>query len=71
MLLISLTKLIKKKKKKRNNSAGTSLVIQWLRIHLPMHGMQVQSLVRATAREKPVRCNERSRMPQLRPDAAK
>ena len=25
---------------------GTSLVVQWLRIHLPMHGTWVQSLVR-------------------------
>ena len=24
---------------------GTSLGVQWLRLHLPMHGMQVQSLV--------------------------
>ena len=24
---------------------GTSLVVQWLRNHLPMQGMQVQSLV--------------------------
>ena len=27
-------------------SAGTSLVIQWLRIHLPVQGMWVQPLVR-------------------------
>ena len=25
---------------------GTSLVVQWLRIHLPMQGTQVRSLVR-------------------------
>ena len=25
--------------------AGTSLVVQWVRIHLAMQGMQVQSLV--------------------------
>ena len=25
---------------------GTSLVVQWLRIHLPVQGMQVPSLVR-------------------------
>ena len=25
---------------------GTSLVVQWLRVHLPMHGMWVWSLVR-------------------------
>ena len=25
---------------------GTSLVVQWVRIHLPMQGMQVRSLVR-------------------------
>ena len=26
--------------------AGTSLVVQWLRLHLPMQGMRVRSLVR-------------------------
>ena len=25
---------------------GTSLVVQWLRIHLAMHGTRVQSLIR-------------------------
>ena len=38
-----------KKKKKPNNSikkwAGTSLVVQWLRICLPMQGTRVQALV--------------------------
>ena len=28
------------------SQTGTSLVVQWLRIHLPMQRMQVQSLVR-------------------------
>ena len=28
------------------NFPGTSLVVQWLRIHLPMQGTQDQSLVR-------------------------
>ena len=40
---------------------GTSLVVQWLRIHLPMQGTQVQALVREdpTCRgaTKPVRHN--------------
>ena len=31
--------------KLKSGSAGTSLVVQWLRIHLPMQGTQVQSLV--------------------------
>ena len=31
--------------KKQNNKAGTSLVTQWLRIHLPMQGTQVRALV--------------------------
>ena len=30
----------------QNVTEGTSLVAQWLRIHLPMQGTQVQSLVR-------------------------
>ena len=58
---------------------GTSLVVQWLRICLPMQGMLVQSLVwelrshmpRAGA-TKPACHNWReARLPQLRPDAAK
>ena len=50
-------------------TAGTSLVVQWLRIHLPMQGTWVWSLVwedptcrRAT---KPVRHNYRARVMQL------
>ena len=31
--------------KKKILNAGTSLVVQWLRIHFAMQGMQVQSLV--------------------------
>ena len=49
----------------------TSLVVQWLRIHLPMQGTRVQSLVqedptsrRATnpsaPEEKPVQCGARA-----------
>ena len=42
-------------------NSGTSLVAQWLRIHLPMQGTQVQYLVRenSTCRgaTKPVRHN--------------
>ena len=30
----------------RNVNAGTSLVVQWLRIRLPMQGTQVRALVR-------------------------
>ena len=30
---------------KNINNGGTSLVAQWLRIHLPMQGTQVQCLV--------------------------
>ena len=30
----------------QENSLGTSLVVQWLRIHLPMQGTQVRALVR-------------------------
>ena len=29
----------------RTNTRGTSLVVQWLRIHLPMKGIQVRFLV--------------------------
>ena len=32
---------------------GTSLVVQWLRIHLPMHGVCVQSLVRELSSHMP------------------
>ena len=46
-----------------NHNGGTSLVVQWLRIHLPMQGTWVQSVVgeptyhKAT---KPARPNYRS-----------
>ena len=30
-------------------NGGTSLVVQWLRLHLPMQGMCVQSLVRGAS----------------------
>ena len=29
----------------KNEDIGTSLVVQWLRIHLPMQGTRVRSLV--------------------------
>ena len=55
---ITFVNEIKKKKKGR---AGTSPVVQWLRIHLPTQGTRVQSLVREdpTCRgaTKPVRHN--------------
>lgn len=40
-------KLLKKKKQppKPNNTARTSLVAQWLGIHLPAQGTQIRSLV--------------------------
>ena len=34
------------KKSTKMHPLQTSLVVQWLRIHLPMQGMQVQSLLR-------------------------
>ena len=50
---------------------GTSLVVQWIRIRLPMQGMQVQSLVHVpqvnlacaqllTRHLKPVPCNKKN-----------
>ena len=45
-------------------SLGTSLVAQWLRIHLPMQGTQVRALVREEptchGATKPVRHNYRA-----------
>ena len=35
---------------------GTSLVVQWLRIHLPMQGTWVQSLVGELRSHKPLGC---------------
>ena len=61
----------------------TTTELAWLnkRAHMPQTtepthpGARVPQLERgnlhATTREKPMRCNERARMPQLRPDAAK
>ena len=50
-----------KKNKQKKPNIGTSLVAQWLRIHLPMQGTQVRALVREdpTCRgaTKPVRHN--------------
>ena len=34
-------------------TSGTSLVVQWLRIHLAMHGTQVQSLVKELRSHRP------------------
>ena len=36
---------IPERKSSKIKKAGTSLVVQWLRIHLPMQGTGVQSLV--------------------------
>ena len=36
----------KKKDQVKENNGGTSLVVQWLRIHRPMQGTRVQTLVR-------------------------
>ena len=56
-------------KKKKKKAVGTSLVAQWLRIHLPMQGTQVRALVREdpTCRgaTKPVRHNYCACVPQL------
>ena len=45
----------------RNNEIGTSLVVQWLRIRLPMQGTRVRALVREDptchGATKPVRYN--------------
>ena len=35
----------KERKKKKKTFSGSSLVVQWLRTHLPMQGTQVLSLV--------------------------
>ena len=48
---VKYVKLKREKVKSKNNivkevTGGTSLVVQWLRIHLPMQGTWVQSLVR-------------------------
>ena len=34
-----------KKKEGKENDRGTSLVAQWLRVHLPMQGTRVRALV--------------------------
>jgi len=46
----ALGKLLEKRKDSSGSllsvrSPGNSLVVQWLRIHLPAHGTQIQSLV--------------------------
>ena len=48
-------------------TAGTSLVVQWLRICLAMPGTQVQSL----AQEDPTCPRATKPLPQLRPEANK
>ena len=47
---------------------GTSLVVQWLRIHLPMQGAWVRSLVRELSPHalELSSCNERSCVPRQR-----
>ena len=54
----------------KRTDVGTSLVAQWLRIHLPMHGTRVRALIREdpTCRgaTKPLRHNYGARKPQLR-----
>ena len=56
-------------KNNQSSTAQTSLVVQWLRIRLPMQGTRVQALVREdhTRRgaTKPVRHNYWARVPQL------
>ena len=44
--LIHTNKQAIKKKRSQKFNLGTSLVAQWLRIHLPMQGTQVRSLFR-------------------------
>ena len=36
---------IKERAQLKNGQKGASLVVQWLRIHLPMQGIRVQALV--------------------------
>ena len=43
---MKLRSFIVTKKELKNSLSGTSLVAQWLRIHLPMQGTRVQALVR-------------------------
>ena len=38
----------------RRDSEGTSLVVQWLRLRLPMQGVRVQSLVRELRSHMPL-----------------
>ena len=53
--------IFNEKYKAKIKALGTSLVAQWLRIHLPMQGTQVQALVWEDARgheaTKPVHHN--------------
>ena len=55
----------REKSQGRNLTLGTSLVVQWLRICLPMQGIQVRSLVQEDSTchgaTKPVRHNYRAR----------
>ena len=43
----------------KNDLGGTFLVVQWLRLHLPMQGVQVQSLVRELRSHMP--CNQKTK----------
>ena len=40
------TQLTRGRSENQNQAVGASLVVQWLRIHLPMQGTWVQALVR-------------------------
>ena len=59
---------------KDHMEAGTSLVVQWLRIHLAMHGTWVQSLVGELRshmpQTEPVSHNSRVRAPQRKTPSA-
>ena len=45
-VLLDLLEVIWQGKGKRRRKTGASLVVQWLRIRLPMQGTQVQALAR-------------------------
>ena len=43
----------------KNRYRGTSLLVQWLRLHLPMQGVQVQSLARELGSHMP--CSQKTK----------
>ena len=43
----------------KKGTGGTSLSVQWLRLHLPMQGMQVQSLARELGSHMP--CGQKTK----------